>query len=62
VDVLCVDLDAAVGAQTLQRRLERDVRRAYDDADARRVRRDASNLRRAWWGPLNIFQFPATSI
>ena len=39
------DRDAAVRAQPLQRRLERDVRRAHDDVDARRVRRDAPNPR-----------------
>ncbi len=65
VDVLRVDADAAVGAEALQRRLERDVRRADDDVDSCRVLRDrricAANSR-AWCAPLNIFQLPAMSM
>ena len=46
VHVLRVDANAAVGAEPLQRRLERGERRADDDVDSCRVLRDPPDLRR----------------
>ena len=44
VDVLCEDARRAVRTEALQRRLERDVRRAHDDIDV--LRPEAPDLRR----------------
>ena len=66
VHVLRVDADARVLAEPLERRLERrrtaGRRRRRPRARARRRRRICAANSRAWCAPLNIFQFPATSI